>query len=80
MPLGIGGVRSPRQLWWTVAELWPIGPGMLDPGFQECGSMKECAQNFLVDLGHDVIGGSRDHATSGGVCDSFDPDLMDPGL
>ena len=46
---------------------------MLDPGFQECGSMKECSPNFLVDLCHDVIGGSRDHATSGGV-----PDLMDP--
>ena len=41
MPLGIGGVRSPRQLWWTVAELWPIGPGMLDLGVQESGSVKE---------------------------------------
>ena len=78
--LCIEGVRSPRKLWWTVAELWSIGSGMLDPGFQERGSMKECAPKFLVDLGHDVIGGSQDHATSGGVCDSFDPDLMDPSL
>ena len=48
---------------------------MLDPGFQESGSMKECSPTFLVDLGCDVIGGSRDNATLGGV-----PDLMDPGL
>jgi hypothetical protein len=78
--LCIVGVRSPRQLWWTVAELGPIGPGMLDPWFQERGSGKECAPNFLADLGHDVIGGSQDHATLGGVCDSFDLDLMGPGL
>jgi hypothetical protein len=53
---------------------------MLDPGIQECGSVKECAPNFCADLGHDVIGGSQDQATLGGECDSFDPDLMDPDL
>ena len=54
---------------------------MLDPGFQECVSMDEWTpDSCLGDQGNDVLGGGQDHVISGGVCNGFIPDLMDPGL
>jgi hypothetical protein len=42
--------------------------------------MKEWTpDSCLVDQGNDAFGGSQDHVISGGVCDGYIPDFMDPG-
>ena len=68
-------------MWWIVAEVWPGGQGMLNLGFQGCGSMKEWnPDSCIMDQGNAAIGGSPDHVITGGVCNGVIPDLIDPGL
>ena len=74
-------VRSRRHVWWIVAEVRPGGQGMLNLGFQGCGSMKEWnPDSCIMDQGNAAIGGNPDHVITGGVRSGVIPDLIDPGL